>query len=410
MAWKNSDFTTAVLISLLLTPLMAERTEIRPEVFSYFFAAVFFWILWGWQRRESAKSRLYILPILMIFWVNFHVYFFVGLFLIGVFWLSEVVQLIFSKLNDRDFSEKISRIKKLTIIIFFSTLASLLSPFGLKGLIYPLQIFKNYGYTIVENKSVWFVENYGIVSPNFFLIKITLSFLILSFILVWLADRKKFSFIHFLTALFFGILGCLAIRNFTIFGFFALPILAQNISGTFSLQEKERSIAKENGIAATYIIICIFAAFSSYQFLTLHSQKQGLGTFADNEKSVRFFNQESIRGPIFNNYDIGGYLIFGLPSRQKVFVDNRPEAYPDSFFSEVYKPMQENPDIFKKIDEQYNFNAVFFCRNDITPWGMNFLKKIKENSDWAKVFEDDYAVVYLKRNKVNNEIIDKHKM
>ena len=135
-----------------------------------------------------------------------------------------------------------------------------------------------------------------------------------------------------------------------------------------------------------------------------------MGILTDNEKSARFFRQENIRGPIFNNYDSGGYLIFSLPGQEKVFVDNRPEAYPDSFFSEIYKPMQEDPYIFKKIDEQYNFNTIVFSRNDITPWGMNFLKKIKENPDWAKVFEDGFAVVYLKRNEVNNEIIGKYKM
>jgi len=189
LAWKNSDFTTATLLSLFLIPLMAERAEIRPEIFSYFFGAVFLWALWSWQRKELVASRLYSLPILMIFWVNLHVYFFVGLFLIGVFWLSEAGQFIFSKLTDEEFSEKVTKIKHLSLVFFLSVLATLFSPFGLAGLLYPLQIFKNYGYTIVENKSVWFVENYGIINSNFLLIKIVLSFLLLSFILVFFSEQ-----------------------------------------------------------------------------------------------------------------------------------------------------------------------------------------------------------------------------
>jgi hypothetical protein len=405
IAQKNSDFTTASLLSLLLIPLMAERSEIRPEIFSYFFAGVFFWALWSWQKKELAANRLYILPVIMIFWVNLHVYFFVGLFLIGIFWFPEAVRLVFSKLGDKEFLERMNKVKSLTAIIFLSILASLLSPFGVKGFLYPLQIFKNYGYTIVENKSVYFVENYGIINPNFFLIKMVLAFLILSFILVWIADRKKISFAYLVATLFFGVLGWMAIRNFSILGFFALPVLAQNMDGVFSFKEKDRSVAKENGLAAIYILISIFVAFSSYQFLSYHSQNRGMGILANNEKSAQFFSRESIQGPIFNNYDVGGYLIFNLPNREKVFVDNRPEAYPDVFFSEIYKPMQEDPAVFKKIDQEYNFNAVFFSRNDITPWGMNFLKIIKENPDWAKVFEDDYAVIYLKRNEINKKLI-----
>ncbi|MCX6762821.1 MAG: hypothetical protein NT093_03515 [Candidatus Moranbacteria bacterium] len=67
--------------------------------------------------------------------------------------------------------------------------------------------------------------------------------------------------------------------------------------------------------------------------------------------------------------------------------------------------MQENPNIFKKIDQQYNFNAVVFSARDITPWGINFLKAIKENSSWKKVFEDSYAVIYLRNNEANSSIV-----
>ena len=87
IAKRESNFTVAALLSLLLLPLMAERREIRPEIFSYFFSGIYLWMLWKSQKKELAASRLYILPVLMIFWVNLHVYFFLGLFLVGTYWL-----------------------------------------------------------------------------------------------------------------------------------------------------------------------------------------------------------------------------------------------------------------------------------------------------------------------------------
>jgi hypothetical protein len=407
IAKQESNFTIATILSLLLIPLMAERREIRPEVFSYFFAGVFLLALWSWQKKELITSRLYILPILMIFWVNLHVYFFLGLFLIGVYWFVEAMGLIFAKLSDKEFLEKASRFKNLSWVLVLSILASLISPFGLKGLLYPLQIFKNYGYTIVENKSVWFVENYGIVNSNFMLIKVVLILMALSFVLLYMVDRKKMSIRFFVFAVFFGAMGWLAIRNFTLLGFFALPILALNFENIFTPNRKDNPPAKENGLAAAYITIAIFAFFASYQFVSLHSSGGGVGLLPGNEAAGEFLKTEKITEPIFNNYDIGGYLTWNLSVGEKVFVDNRPEAYPDSFFSDVYKPMQENPDVFKKVDERYNFNAIVFTRNDITPWGMNFLKTIKDNSGWAKVFEDNYAVIYLKKNEANQEIINR---
>jgi hypothetical protein len=410
LAWKNSDFTTAALLSLLLIPLMAERTEIRPEILSYFFSAVFLWALWNWQRGKLATSRLYILPILMILWINLHVYFFIGLFLVGVFWLSEAGQFVFSKLTDEDFSKKVSALKNLSIVLFLSIIASLISPFSLAGLLYPLQIFKNYGYTIVENKSVGFVESYGIVNSNFLLIKIVLIFLLLSFVLVWLADRKKISFVSLILGIFFGTIGWLAIRNFTLLGFVALPILAQNMNSLFSLEKKERSPAKENGLAVVYIFLFLFAAFSSYQSLSNHPQNRGMGLLAGNNQAAQFFKENNIRGPIFNNYDIGGYLIFHLYPGEKVFVDNRPEAYPSSFFKDEYIPMEEDDALWKKEEEKYNFNAIVFSYHDITPWGQSFLKSRLADPEWAPVYKDDYAIIFLRRNVANGDLIKNYQL
>ncbi len=384
IAKRESNFTIAALLSLLLLPLIAERREVRPEIFSYFFAALFLLLLWKYARQEISWRWLFVLPLLMIFWVNLHVYFFLGIFLVGAFFLDNLI------------GRRVVESWETGTILVFTALAALANPFEWKGIAYPLEIFRNYGYTIVENKSVSFVENYGIVNPNFFLIKAVLVALILGFVLLFFTNRKKISIPYSLLALFFGALGWLAIRNFTLLGLFTLPVLAFNFENVFTPSRAHNSPVKENGIAIAYICLAAIAVFSNFQFISAHSAGRGIGLAKGNLAAAEFLKSEKIAGPIFNNYDIGGYLIWSLPANEKVFADNRPEAYPDSFFGQVYKPMQENPDVFKKIDERYNFNAIVFSRNDITPWGMNFLKMIKENPDWTKVFEDNYAVIYKK--------------
>jgi len=408
IACRESNFTVAAILSILLIPLMAERREIRPEIFSYFFAVVFFLLLWLWSRKKISVRWLFLLPILMIFWVNFHIYFFLGLFIIGVFLVSEIGGTIFSRLTDDAFEEKIQKIKRLFALFFLSFAATFLNPSGLAGAIHPFNVYKNYGYTVAEEKSVWFVENYGIVNSNYLLIKAVLILIILSFILLFVLNRKKIFAPYLMLAVFFGAIGLAQIRNFTLFGFFVLPILASNFENIFTPSRKDNLPAKENGLALMYIAVFLVAIYANFQFVSLHRGNRGVGLLPGNESAADFLRNEKIAGPIFNNYDIGGYLIWNLPENEKVFVDNRPEAYPDSFFSGVYKPMQENPDIFKKIDQQYNFNTVVFSRNDITPWGMNFLKMIKEDQGWAPVFEDTYAVIYLKKNEISQPIIEKY--
>lgn len=410
IARRESDFTTTAVLSFFLAPLIAERREIRPEIFSAFFAGVFFLVLWLWSKEKMSRRWLAVLPLVMIVWVNVHIYFFLGFFLIGAFLVSEVGGAVFSRLDDNEFAKKIRKIKSLLLVLILTALASLANPFGLKGALHPLNVYKNYGYTVAEEKSVWFAENYGLVNPNYLLIKAVLVPLILTFILLFALNRKKISVPYLTFAFFFGVLGWMQIRNFTLLGFFALPILAFNFQNIFTPDRRDNPPAKESGLAAVYILVCVFAIFVNFQFFFLRRDNRGIGTLSGNETAANFLKDEKISGPVFNNYDIGGYLIYNLYPEQKVFTDNRPEVYPDSFFSEIYKPMQESPTIFEKVDREYNFNAVTFTRVDITPWGINFQKTIKENPDWAKVFEDDFVVIYLKRNGVNKDLISKYKI
>ena len=114
----------------------------------------------------------------------------------------------------------------------------------------------------------------------------------------------------------------------------------------------------------------------------------------------------NLRGPIFNNYDIGGYLIFYLYPRNQVFVDNRPEAYPADFFQNTYIPIQEDDTRWHEEARKNGFNAIFFSHRDVTPWGQTFLKNRLEDPDWAVAYLDEYSIIFVGRDSVNSGIIE----
>jgi len=115
--------------------------------------------------------------------------------------------------------------------------------------------------------------------------------------------------------------------------------------------------------------------------------------------------EHKITGPVFNSYDIGGYLIHYLYPQEKVFVDNRPEAYPTSFFQNTYIPMQEDDAVWKAQDEKIGFNSIFFSYRDFTPWAQQFLIARVKDPLWAPVYIDPYAIIFLKRNEKNKSVI-----
>lgn len=405
IAYKKAGLFIPVLIALLIMPLLGNRTEIRPEVFSYLFIAIFFLILYKFQYQKLQPRYLWILPFLSLIWVNLHIYFIFGLVLIGIFFIENLIVSLFKKNN-------FDKLLKITAIGFICLLVSFFNPSGIEGVIYPSKIFQNYGYQILENKSVFYVENITSYPPAIYL-KLVLSLVVISWLIfIWrfLNKREKEIKISLiLISLIFGYLGYSAVRNMSIFGLFALVIISFNlqfVSRFLSLKSDTTKIYTyfSVGIIILGVLFYLNPAYwegrQMYSFSVYPTQKDG----------VDFIQETGLNGPIFNNYDIGGYLIFRMYPEEKVFVDNRPEAYPADFFEQTYKPMQSNSQKFKEISEIYKFNLIYFYRYDLTEWAQKFLVDRISDPDWIPVYVDEATILFVKNDPKNKSVIDNYRL
>lgn len=393
---RDKSFAPAALISLLALPLLASRPEIRPEIFSYFFSGLFLWILWNFREQKISPKWLWALPFLEILWANLHIYFFFGLIIILAFLMEEIFGNFFNK-------RPWENVRRIRVIFGSAILATLINPVGLRGALYPLRIFDNYGYRLFENQSIWFIEKL-FPYPAGFYFKALLGIFILGWIIkIIRVFRKKeaFSLALFLLSAFFGFLALKAIRNFAIFGYFALTISALN----FQFLEAEKKLLQNRFALLLLFFLSVTLLFAANPSFWENRGRLGLGLEDKTNLSADFFKSQNIKGPIFNNYDIGGYLIYHLYPQEKVFVDNRPEAYPSSFFTEEYIPMQEDDKKWEELDKKYNFNAIYFYIKDLTTWAQKFLATRIQDKKWAPVFADDYAIIFLKRNEQNKSVI-----
>jgi len=158
------------------------------------------------------------------------------------------------------------------------------------------------------------------------------------------------------------------------------------------------------------LLIFLLSFFTQYQKLPLDKIRFGFGLMEGNNQSAQFIRDNNLEGLIFNNYDIGGYLIYHFYPQEKVFTDNRPEAYPISHFQEIYIPAQQDNSAWQNLDNQYNFNMIFFSPRDYTPWSQQFLVSRVQDDNWATVYFDSYAIIFLKRNKLNQSIIEQYEI
>ncbi len=392
------------LIGLASIPavfLLAQRTEIRPEAFSYFFIAIFFLVLLRFRDNPQNPKYirlLYALPFLEVIWANLHIYFVFGPVMVGTF-------LVESWFANRQIS------KKLFFTLIFTSLAVFITPFGVKGIVEVLTIFNNYGYTLAENQSVWFLYKFPGQHTNLLLFQI--GFYITALSLLVPVFRKEWRRIEISTLLFFlgfGGMAWFAERNFALFGFFMIPIVVTNLRGFISsLQPLERKVLDGFAVGSLLLVI-LLALFGGMTKYFPYWRSGGFGLEEGNSSAGEFWKKEGLKGPIFSNYDIGGYLIFHLFPQEKVFVDNRPEAYPAEFFQKTYIPMQEDDAIWREKLNEYNFNAIVFSHTDMTPWGQQFLVSRARDSQWVPVFLDRYIIIFLRQNDGNKSVIDKYRV
>ena len=145
-------------------------------------------------------------------------------------------------------------------------------------------------------------------------------------------------------------------------------------------------------------------------YLCLMPAQPQLGLMPKVNASAEFFKQTSLKGPIFSNYDIGGYLIYHFGPQEKVFVDNRQEAFPPDFFQKIYIPMQEDSSVWRQEEVKYGFNVIYFYRHDLTPWGQDFMIARVKDPQWAPVFVDDYTIIFARRGSIDQGAIDRFEL
>ncbi|MBI4096327.1 MAG: hypothetical protein HY425_01275 [Candidatus Levybacteria bacterium] len=387
--YKKINSLALLSCSLLFIPILFERTDVRPEFFSFLFLSLFIVILY--KFREKSTRWIIILPLIELLWTNTHIYFPIGIAVVFLFLADSISPVILNLFQEPD-SNKITKpvqrnnIFALFAVLIASSILTLINPNGLKGALYPFEVFQNYGYSIQENQNIFFLWNYS-HNPAILFFGISAIFLFLFLILA----RKKTCPADWFISIFFFILAMTSIRNFPLFVFAAFIPLARSFSKiNLSLPKHAKTI-----FLIFLLILFIFEAQQVYV-----KNGFGFGAATGAKEGTDFFLKNNLKGPIFNNFDIGSYLIYRLYPKEKVLIDGRPEAYPASFLQTMYIPMQEDSKIFEKMDEKYKFNTIFFSHTDQTPWAETFLKQISQNNKWNMVYLDDFTVIFTKNKNV----------
>lgn len=375
LARKKTSWAAVSAATLLVLPLLAERIDERPELFAYLlFAALLIIFL---HPRATAKMRLVGAPIVMLFWINLHLSFAIGLAAIAIFAAENAI-------CGKNKKEQLSALAPLIL----SGLVTIANPNGLKGALYPLSVFGNYGYRIIENQSVFFLLP-RLASPSTAYL-LAVAIIAAALIIIKIVKTRRAEGIGLL-ALALAVASLVAVRNAPFFLFAAIPAVASALSGLVTGAGRKR-VASAACLAWSAALLVFYIATASPAMGIQESARGG----------TDFFLRRGIPGNIFNNFDIGGYLDYRLYPHHRVFVDNRPEAFPASFFEE-YIRIQEDPEFRKQQFEKYGINSIIFGHRDITPWARSFLAQITSDKNWKTAYLDGFIIILVRNESAQTK-------
>jgi hypothetical protein len=371
---------------------------LRPQTYSFLLFASFYFVLV--QYREHRRDRLWLLPILMVLWVNLHGAFVVGLALIGLFIAGESCRRILNPRRSDALS--VAKIRKLVLVLVLCGLATLANPEGFK-------IFDYVRSVVLDAGSQRLVAEWRPPRVNDFLgfLLFYLPFLLTT--LVFVRSRVKPDFTETLLFFSFAILGLTAIRNAAWFSTITYPLLARylphvDLSPLTPLRRYKvinrlfEASGNSESDSSGYrrinrLVPLIAAAVLVTQSPWVRPRLSGASLLMDQTPvgAADFIERQALTGRIFHPQEFGDYLMWRLWPRQKTFIDGRVHLFTLDFLRE-YEIAIEDP-FSTGLLARWNIQYVLLHK---MPGQTNArtIQSVEASSAWKKIYEDEVSVLF----------------
>jgi hypothetical protein len=389
----------SIIVSACMVALAAGASIIhwlaRPHIFSLLIILVWYLVLDTYQDKR--KNYLYLLPPIMLLWVNLHGGFIAGFLLLGIYIISNAITAIFERENRKD---NIATIKTLSIFTVICLLASLLNPKGYKILLFPFNLVSN--TFIMDHVSEF-------LSPNFHT-DLRFEYMLLLMILVFGFSLKRLNVIEIVLVLVFTHMSLYSARYIPLYAIILSPILGRQIDHLLDEFRDRRLIKRLLSISERTAKTDSMTKFNPWLILTVAVltfmvfTKQLIYQF-DKKKlpvdAVQFMQQEKISGNMFNNDEFGDYIIYAAWPQYKVFFDGRSDMYGTKRLKDYFQIVRLAP----RWDEVLQKNHVTWIIFDSMSPLSSFLI---ERNDWKLIYSDKVANIFVKNIPENDYLIEKY--
>lgn len=388
---EGNNILLSVVATIMFVALAKVHWLARPHIFSLVILLVWYRLLDDFQYRQ--QSRLWLLPFIMLLWVNLHGGFIIGLAIAGVYFAGNFL-LLYTDKKQWEISGK-EKTRVLGRILGISIFACLANPVGYHIFLFPFNLVSN--KFIMDHTSEFLSPNFHELQP--------FKYLLLFLIIVIAYSKKKPNFIEVVLILLFMNMSLYSIRYIPLFAVIVIPILFRYInSESFVnsisfIRQRIENITSVDDMATGYLWPALSIVFLLY--LTVN----GTVTHAFNPDkkpmaALEFLRENQVTGNMFNNDEFGDCIIYSSHQQYKVFIDGRGDMYGSDMLKEYCRIINFEPG-WESILDKYKITWVFFDTNSVLS------RHLMLNDDWKLIYSDKVASIFLKNIPTHKLLIDK---
>jgi hypothetical protein len=412
------------ILAILAVPLIADRTTPRADMFTVVLFAAFLTLLW--QQHEEGRTPLWLLPLLMIAWVNLHLGFIAGLALLGGYVLVEALELLWPERR----RAAIDRLRRFWPWLLATVAATLVNPWGW-GLFGAL--LRQESVTALHSQAI--LEWYAFPDLSWGSLAATLSLrhpdtviLLLPIAgfsaLVALLRRQAGAALLLVGA---ALLGVRHIRFQALFGLVVVVIAGSVLTAALealvvrlgrgagaTADTRIRSILAAGAACFVVLLVCVWSAdvVSGRTYLdktSVVSFGTGLGWWFP-EGGAAFVERENLPGRLFNSYNEGGFVMWRLGLGYRNYIDGRAIPFGAGLLEHNLKLMSSPPESleWQREAERYGITTIF------VPLGRYYaldsfpmLDQFCASNTWRPVYLDEVSAVFVRRRPETEDLIQR---
>jgi hypothetical protein len=366
----------AFVACLLLLPLAAPFFTLRPQLLGYIFLLI---TMISIERfRQGHSKALWILPPVFLVWANTHGSFVLGLMLIGVSWASGLF--VFRRGDLEALPLTLERRRHLLLVLLLCVLALMVTPYGTRLAAYPFEY--------VSKSSLGFTQigEYQPLSAFGGLLK-WFVLLLLAFMLTQLAFRPAYTVEEVALLLLAVYAACTHARMLFFFVLIFTSLIAKLLARWIAGYQPANDHSVLNAALLLLLGVGLVKSFPSRVRLEKAlSDELPVG-------AVAYLRQHPADGPMFNQYEWGGYLIWTLGSQQKVFIDGRSQLYEAAgVYADYHRIMQVAPET-EPLLRKYDIKACLIARTS------PLATLLRASTNWERIYGDNFADLYVLRQR-----------